>query len=275
MRGPLNSKLAFFNSHQHRNKIYTTYQYHENKNTRELIALASNAGFPNKIINKLFKNSGDRVNSNTNQDQSKVTFTSPIDFNPTLVPVIKYIRRKFNIHIPFKAPRSISTYVKNDRDYTPFVGGVYCIPISLNNVIYKYIGQTTRSLDIRLKEHKKSLSTLYNNTSLKEFIHSHSTCIPQWEQSFIISAPHSKNLLIWQEAFHILSNNNTINSDPGRKIAKIWQPSVKNDPMPQASLPKREMDPPWNWAGSRRSSGFEKDMMMMCRAVVFVCETRN
>ena len=167
-------------------------------------------------------------------NENKKMYTTPISYHPNLVPTIRNIQRKFGVVIPFKKPMNIIGILKRDRDPGKATGGVYKIPIMQDNKIYCYIGQTSRQLSTRIKEHKNSISKPYNNTSLKNFILDQKNVQPLWSETQLLAAPRNRIEVEWREAVEIFCQENTINNEPGRIISPRWKPLLEQ------KLPRRK-----------------------------------
>lgn len=223
-------KLAF-SAYCNRNIKYTTYKFKENKELKNIIKLGQEAGYKEnfilKINNKIKNKNSNKFTTLSNGDDKNWKFTQSIQYHPSLLPLIKFIKRKFNLVIPFKSNTTIKNIVLNDRDSSTPTGGIYSIPIVINNETKYYIGKTKRTLDKRIKEHQNSLRSIYGHSALKEFVFNNPSTIVQWNRAKVIASPANMEQLNWREAIEITIKENNINIDPGRKIAKLWQTFLK------------------------------------------------
>ena len=92
-----------------------------------------------------------------------------------------------------------------------FDAGVYCIPCKDCNL--KYIGETSRNLHVRLKEHKKDIRISNSNNALFQHISQHNHNL-DFNSAKMLTYIHNKNLRRIFEAASI-SFFNSLNTHPG------------------------------------------------------------
>ena len=114
-----------------------------------------------------------------------------------------------------------------DRDLCGPTGGVYRIPVTLFDKKFYYIGQTCRTIDERINEHIKSISSKYGNTTLKLFLLENPDAVPHWKDTKILAAPSNHNELLTREALEILLLHNSLNGKFGSELSGIWRPLLE------------------------------------------------
>ena len=119
--------------------------------------------------------------------------------------------------------RTILTNVKNRPAEEKLKGVVYKVDCSCGST---YIGETCRTLDVRLKEHKRAVKTHQENNGIA--VHANKTLHEiQWD-----SAQALERESIWwkrryKEALWIQAENNTMNLDQGLQLNSIWSTLTK------------------------------------------------
>ena len=98
-------------------------------------------------------------------------------------------------------------------------GVVYSVPRSICKK--SYIGETGRTLEKRISEHKYAIQTgNLNNGLAKHYIETGH--LPNWNSSSIIG--YEDNIIKRKilESIKIKTSNNNLNLDEGLKISTIW-----------------------------------------------------
>jgi len=102
---------------------------------------------------------------------------------------------------------------------------VYIVPCSCGK---QYIGETCRSLSIRLKEHAADISrNITSKSTLVEHAFSSSHYICMEETKLIIKEKHYLKRKI-KEVIEIEKRKNNINQDEGLIISNTWKPLIKS-----------------------------------------------
>ena len=97
-------------------------------------------------------------------------------------------------------------------------GVVYKVNCSCGNT---YIGETGRTLDVRLKEHRRAVKM--NNKSNGIAVHTNSTSHDiDWDSVEVIDQEQNWIKRKIKEALHIRSVNAPMNLDQGYQLNSIW-----------------------------------------------------
>ena len=142
---------------------------------------------------------------------------------------IRRVCRKFDIKTVFTTMSTLRQQLTKIKDTDPILKKssiVYSIPCSCG---LKYIGETKRNLETRLKEHQTA--TRRGETE-KSAIAEHAweeQHLPQWENIEILDHAPNDNTLLIKEALHITlaGKHSLINRDQGTTIANCWRPLLK------------------------------------------------
>ena len=136
---------------------------------------------------------------------------------------ISKILNKHNINVAFTPANTIRQLFNsvNDPINPKHQKGVYVIPCSCGK---EYIGETGRSLNIRIKEHTADLRRERTSKSaLVEHVHSSSHYICIEDVKLVKKEDHYLKRKI-KEAIEIEKRNNILNHDDGLKLSNTWKP---------------------------------------------------
>lgn len=139
---------------------------------------------------------------------------------------ITKILNKHNIDVSFTPANTIRQLFNSVKDpINPNLQkGVYVIPCSCGK---EYIGETSRSLNIRIKEHTVDLRReRTSKSSLAEHVHSSSQYIYMEEVKLVRKEEHYLKRKI-KEAIEIEKRRNNLNQDDGLKVRNTWKPLLE------------------------------------------------
>ena len=124
---------------------------------------------------------------------------------------IKSVSKDLDVNIAFKYTSSIKSNLVHNNLSAKAEGGIYKIPCKDCDLVY--IGETGRSLDVRLKEHKRSVKNC--NTNNANFVHAYDNDHHiNWESSkMILKCNNSKKRKILESV--CIQNNNNFNLNLG------------------------------------------------------------
>ena len=181
--------------------------------------------YPEHVIQAAAKPKKKRTT--TTEEQPKYTICLP--YIAGIGEDLRRVCRKYNIRTVFTTMCTIRRKLTNVKDADPSLKRsrvVYSIPCSCG---LKYIGETKRNLETRLKEHQTA--TIRGETE-KSAIAQHAweeQHQPQWNNIVILDHARNDNILLIKEAIHITSagQHSLLNRDQGTAIANCWRPFFK------------------------------------------------
>ena len=122
----------------------------------------------------------------------------------------------------FKYHNSIKKHLVNIKgkvNYMNKQGVVYKIPCAVCDLCY--IGETGRSLSVRIKEHKYAVRTMNMNNAIA--VHANDTGhLPNWDKAEILNIEADTRKRKILEAINI-GKVGTINLDAGFRINPVWR----------------------------------------------------
>ena len=139
---------------------------------RKIFEIFGNLGYPGNFIRKCLSSAksnfyGSRRRSKFNQDSNKII---SLPYNESL-DKIKYDLRNSGCELVFNYPSTVSKSLINNRPNTNEQCGTY--EISCNNCPKKYFGETGRSVNTRINEHKRDVRNGNENNAI--FLHIQNT----------------------------------------------------------------------------------------------------
>ena len=102
-------------------------------------------------------------------------------------------------------------------------------PFNIKGVVYQigcncgeqYIGETGRTLAVRMKEHKSAVNRDDSNNGIS--VHANSTCHDiNWEGAKVIEVEENWKRRKYKEAIHIALNKSSMNLDRGLQVHPSW-----------------------------------------------------
>lgn len=180
-------------------------------------------GYDNRFIRK----SRSPPRPSDQQEPPKTTITLP--YVEGLSDDVARICRQFNIRTFFRTVTSIRDMLVHPKD--PILKEkrtrvVYEVPCSCGKV---YIGKTIRTLETRMKEHKKACREAdYNKSAIAEHVWSEHHQV-DWEDVRIIDTAAYEDTLLLKEAAHIQlrDEDQKINRDEGETLPKVWVATLR------------------------------------------------
>jgi hypothetical protein len=151
-----------------------------------------------------------------------------IPFHPATYKQVAKNLNKYAIETVFIPPSKIYQILPSSKDKISISEkrGIYKIPCGDCSKVY--IGQTTRNLGIRIKEHKDYLRLGHPEKSgIANHAFEKDHCIT-WNDAKIISQPKTAFSLNWTEAIEIIKHPNNTNQNSAFKIPYIWNTFFKN-----------------------------------------------
>ena len=215
---PCHVKRGMVSSLFHRARAITQGQNREREEEHLTQVLQEN-GYPYEVVRTASRPRQQR----TQEEQPRHTLYIP--YVSGLGEDLRRVCRKYNIRTVFRTSSTLRQELSRTKDRDPPLktsGVVYEIPCSCG---LKYIGETKRALETRLKEHQAA--TRRGETE-KSAIAEHAWSQhhqPLWEETRVLDrASHNTTLLI-KEAIHISLRDSTelLNRDRGLDIDCCWK----------------------------------------------------
>lgn len=149
-------KISAFNNYIHRMLSLPLSKENLIKETKIIKQIALNNGYNCKIIDKLIERKENILKFKSllpikrENDQIKYISFTYSNFD---IYKLKNIFKQFNLHVTFKTKNTIKTLFSNNKDLNSTLknSGVY--QLICNDCNSCYIGETGRSIEIRIKEH--------------------------------------------------------------------------------------------------------------------------
>ena len=129
--------------------------------------------------------------------------------------------RNINIRPVFKSSRtlrSLLTKVKKRIPQERVKGVIYRVQCECGST---YVGETGRTLETRLKEHKRAVR--YDDQNNGIAVHANNTCHTiQWGDAEVLDKEQNWSKRKLKEALHIREEKDPMNLDQGRLLNTIW-----------------------------------------------------
>ena len=126
-----------------------------------------------------------------------------------------------NVKLVFKSTRtlrSLLTKVKSRTVREKIKGVIYIVKCSCGDT---YVGETGRTLDVRLKKHKRAVKMDNQNNGIA--VHANKTLHDiQWDSAEVLERKSNLYKRKFKEALHIKDENLPMNLDQGFQINPIW-----------------------------------------------------
>lgn len=180
-------------------------------------------GYPDKIIQKASKERQPRQPTEENLSICVIPYMKGISEQ------LKRIGKKYKIRTAFKTIntlRSLLTHTKPKNKIQDSKNCIYKIPCVCGK---KYIGETKRPLDVRVKEHKKLVREMQiTKSKLAEHAFNEDHQI-KWDHADIIEHEENTFKRKLKEAVHMMFlGQELVISSPSIDVPNIWKPLLKN-----------------------------------------------
>jgi hypothetical protein len=217
-------KNGIVNTLLHRAETHSSSKSSLNTEVTKIHNILGQNKYPQQLINNI-KNKRTR-NKDKIREDTKTVGTLALPYVPRLSEKISKIAKKVNVRTVFSAKdilRARLVKLKPDSD-RPKTDVIYKIPCECGK---SYIGETGRTLETRLNEHKRTVSKGDPNTSkLMEHISNTGHRI-LWDEAEVIGQEHHWKGRKVQEAAEIYRRGDDVFSSPSVEIHPIWLPMIK------------------------------------------------
>ena len=166
----------------------------------------------------------------TSMNTTTTDSTEPADDKPKIL-CLPYVRdlsesierscRDLNLKIVFQSRRTLHTIlskVKDNPAEEKVKGVVYKIDCSCGDT---YIGETGRTLKVRLKEHKRAVCTQLSTNGIAVHVNQTGHDI-EWNSAQVLERESKWWKRRYKEALRIQAESTTMNLDQGLQLNSIW-----------------------------------------------------
>ena len=178
-------------------------------------------GYPEKKVTEVM-NREPRNKEKNKEDEGKNELLLILPYIQGLSEKITRTCTHFNIKTAFTARptlRNLLVQVKGKPPPTSRLGVVYCIPCNCGRT---YIGETGRSLSVRISEHKRAVQQLDRKNALAVHMTDHMDHQILWEESIIKEYETNWYRRKIKEAIWIRQTANALNTDSGLSLNVTW-----------------------------------------------------
>ena len=187
------------------------------------------------------------IQSTVNAEEKEWLTTVVVPYRKTTSEDIRRILNKYKIRVAFQANNTLRKHLVKLKDPLPSLEKSNCIyRLHCEDCKVCYIGQTSRQLDVRVKEHKRCATKLPTDvTRLKKLendsaialhavLNDHKVAFDKPRLLKHSFRTHKQRLVT--EALFINSTPDVINRSDGYELSSIWQAALHNMPnCPQSS----------------------------------------
>ena len=207
---PLSQRVSVVWSLLSRAERICSTQSERDEEVRHVTTTLKNNGYPAHIIRR----HGQVRRRDENREEPKVTVVLP--YVRHVAESIRRILSPLGIRTCFKPHRTLKNYLVRPKDPVPsdlLKGVVYTIPCL--DCSQRYVGQTGRTLQHRVREHKQAYAAANSiNSAVAE--HSIQECHRiNWEGAEVLATKPGLYQRGYVESWHIRENTSSMNRDKG------------------------------------------------------------
>ena len=218
-------KNGIVNTMLHRADTHSSNQANRTQEINKIEKILIKNKYPPKLIQNIKEK---RKNKATNVlEEKKPDTTIVLPYIPRLSEKIKRIGNKYNIRVVFNSKETIKSKLVNFKPKSKKSPKeiIYNIPCECGK---SYIGETGRTVEIRLKEHQASIKKCDPDIS-KLTEHSLKTGHRfKWEDAKVIGKESDWRKRKVHEAAEILKGAEQVISTPSFEIDPVWRPLIRN-----------------------------------------------
>ena len=209
----------------HRAKTHSSDKAKYEKEINRVKSTLVENKYPTKLIDKIIKKREREERKETEKKKPEATITLP--YIPRLSEKMRRIGNQANIRIVFTSKNTLRNQLVNfkPKSQNQQKEVIYSIPCECSK---SYIGETGRSLEVRLKEHQYSLKK--RDPDVSKLCEHHFTTGHRflWDQAEVIGHEQNWKARKVHEAAEILQGGEMVISTASIDIDPVWRPMIKN-----------------------------------------------
>ena len=222
---PYTVKNGIVNTLIHRAKTHSSDKAKYEKEINRVKSTLVENKYPTKLIDKIIKKREKEERKETEKKKPEATITLP--YIPRLSEKMRRIGNQANIRIVFTSKNTLRNQLVNfkPKSQNQQKEVIYSIPCECSK---SYIGETGRSLEVRLKEHQYSLKK--RDPDVSKLCEHHFTTGHRflWDQAEVIGHEQNWRARKVHEAAEILQGGEMVISSASFDIDPVWRPMIKN-----------------------------------------------
>ncbi|XP_067123863.1 uncharacterized protein [Centruroides vittatus] len=230
-KDPFKYKLSAFKALIKRTFLYCTDVLDRNKEINRIQKVEKNLGYKMSTIKGVIKSYSKQ--KNTTATNNSITTFNKFTYNEQARKVVKELGKYKNTNIVYKRAPNIYRLLRNDKDTIGMdeQAGVYSIPYENQQlgIDKEYIGVTRRSLKVRVKEHKYSVSKGLKSTILASMAQADGAVV-KWNEAKIAKTGHSPSIAMEIEKIEIYKSkmrNRCLNSKDANTLPSAWKYKIE------------------------------------------------
>ena len=192
---------------------------------KHLRTVLSENGYPTGLVKPTQKK-----NKDPEEDEEKPLTTAVIPYSQGLSEQIRRVLRMYNIRTAFRSGTSLGKFLTRVKDPVPLEdrpGAIYKISCLCGD---SYIGETGRTTNKRVKEHKAACRLAHFEKSAVAEHAWQDGHIIEWDQVTILDTASDQRERQTKEALYIklAPPGCRINRDEGKDLSPLWLNAIKN-----------------------------------------------
>lgn len=210
-------KRGLMNTLVHRAKTICSENHLQSELDHLRGALIDNGYRPREIERALHRNPTPR------QEREQAVARVCIPYVQGLTDRLARVLKRRNVEVTFRTGTKIGQLMPPNKDPIPQLStqGVYQIPCVCGK---SYIGQTGRSIDCRLKEHKRDVRAgRIERSAVAEHVCNIDHHEMRWDDTRILSKDSKYHQRVIREALEIMRTPNNINREDGYQLSRTWR----------------------------------------------------